>query len=116
MLWICFETPRVDKRMKSFCITLSYVDHPPHLRERIDWRVSLQIAICFNISLYLGKYVGYSVLSLFLEINSTFLHARQLLLLWNQSRRAPIYRLNLFLVFGKSCRGGINLPESLSHE
>ncbi|CAF2402414.1 unnamed protein product [Rotaria sp. Silwood2] len=52
---------------------------------------------CFGISVYYGQYIGYSVLSLFLEINSIFLHLRQLLLLWNISRRSKIFLINIIL-------------------
>ncbi|KAJ3589843.1 hypothetical protein NHX12_010684 [Muraenolepis orangiensis] len=58
---------------------------------------------CFSLAVSSRLYVGFAVLSLLVEINTVFLHTRQLLLL--ASRRAVAYRvtslLNLatFLVF-----------------
>ncbi|TPP57289.1 TLC domain-containing protein 2 [Fasciola gigantica] len=36
------------------------------------------IILCFSSSLYSGKYVGYSVVALLIEINSVFLHLRRI--------------------------------------
>ncbi|CAF1938217.1 unnamed protein product [Rotaria magnacalcarata] len=54
---------------------------------------------CFSISVYRGQFIGYCVLSLFIEINSIFLHFRQLLIFWNISRKEKIFRINSFLNF-----------------
>ncbi|CAF0796604.1 unnamed protein product [Rotaria sp. Silwood1] len=47
---------------------------------------------CFGISVYYGQFIGYCVLSLFLEINSIFLH-----LYWNTSRKNKIFLINTIL-------------------
>ncbi|CAF3515473.1 unnamed protein product [Rotaria socialis] len=54
---------------------------------------------CFGISVCRGQFIGYCVLSLFIEINSIFLHFRQLLVFWNISRKEKIFLINSFLNF-----------------
>ncbi|XP_005220134.1 TLC domain-containing protein 2 isoform X2 [Bos taurus] len=50
------------------------------------WWLSLWVVSCLSTAVLSGHYVGFSVVSLLLELNSIFLHLRQLLLL---SRQAP---------------------------
>lgn len=58
-----------------------------------------QVIICFGISLLLHRYVGFSVVALLVEINSIFLHLRQILLMANQLK-TTFYRLNSLLNLG----------------
>ncbi|XP_077336688.1 TLC domain-containing protein 2 [Lithobates pipiens] len=57
------------------------------------------VIICFGISLLLHRYVGFSVVALLVEINSIFLHLRQILLMANQLK-TTLYRLNSLLNLG----------------
>ncbi|XP_040194316.1 TLC domain-containing protein 2 [Rana temporaria] len=57
------------------------------------------VIICFGISLLLHRYVGFSVVALLVEINSIFLHLRQILLMANQLK-TTFYRLNSLLNLG----------------
>ena len=57
----------------------------------------------FGIAISLQQYVGYAVVSLTIEINSLFLHARQLLLLLHVTKRNVIYRFNSLLNIGQCC-------------
>ncbi|CAF0941555.1 unnamed protein product [Rotaria sp. Silwood1] len=73
------------------------IDNLRHPSGRHTYEILLHhitIIGCFGISLYLGRYIGYCVISLFIEINSIFLHLRQLFLLFNKSKYDRIYRIN----------------------
>ncbi|XP_071790844.1 TLC domain-containing protein 2-like [Asterias amurensis] len=52
------------------------------------------ILFCFGISLYLRSFIVYSLVSLAAEINSVFLHFRQILLIVNTPKHSAIYRAN----------------------
>ncbi|XP_068126398.1 TLC domain-containing protein 2 [Hyperolius riggenbachi] len=57
------------------------------------------VIICFGISVVLHRYVGFAVVALLVEINSIFLHMRQILLMANQLK-TTLYRLNSLLNLG----------------
>ncbi|KAM3932859.1 TLC domain-containing protein 2 [Leptodactylus fuscus] len=57
------------------------------------------VITCFGISLLLHRYVGFSVVALLVEINSIFLHLRQILLMANLVK-TTVYRLNSILNLG----------------
>ena len=46
-------------------------------------------------------YVGYAVVALLVEINSIFLHIRQLLQVCGYSRKDPIFQVNSIINLGK---------------
>lgn len=60
------------------------------------------VILCFGIAVSTRTYVAYAALSLVVEINSIFLHARQLLMIGGVSKTSWIYRLVLI----QSCFGG----------
>ncbi|CAF4645232.1 unnamed protein product [Rotaria socialis] len=79
------------------------IDNIRNLSGRHTFEILLHHIIiigCFGISLYLGRYIGYCVISLFIEINSIFLHLRQLFLFSNKSKRDQIYRINNIINLG----------------
>ena len=51
------------------------------------------VILCFGIAVSTRTYVAYAALSLFVEINSVFLHARQLLTFGGVPKSSWIYRL-----------------------
>lgn len=53
-----------------------------------------QIFCCFGISMYSKLYLGYAVVALMAEVNSIFLHGRQLLLMCNTSKRSTFFIVN----------------------
>ncbi|KAG8450768.1 hypothetical protein GDO86_003149 [Hymenochirus boettgeri] len=57
------------------------------------------VVTCFGISVMLHRYVGFSVVALLVEINSIFLHLRQILLMANLLK-TTFYRLNSLLNLG----------------
>ncbi|KAM4797448.1 TLC domain-containing protein 2 [Rhinophrynus dorsalis] len=57
------------------------------------------VVTCFGISLLLHRYVGFAVVALLVEINSIFLHLRQILLMANLLK-TTFYRLNSLLNLG----------------
>ncbi|XP_018429312.1 PREDICTED: TLC domain-containing protein 2 [Nanorana parkeri] len=57
------------------------------------------VITCFGISVLLHRYIGFAVVALLVEINSIFLHLRQILLMANQLK-TTFYRLNSLLNLG----------------
>ncbi|XP_072285609.1 TLC domain-containing protein 2 [Pyxicephalus adspersus] len=57
------------------------------------------VITCFGISLLLHRYIGFAVVALLVEINSIFLHLRQILLMANQLK-TTFYRLNSLVNLG----------------
>ncbi|CAJ0953131.1 unnamed protein product [Ranitomeya imitator] len=60
---------------------------------------SSRVISCFSISMLLHRYVGFAVVALLVEINSIFLHLRQVLLMANLVK-TTVYRLNSLLNLG----------------
>ncbi|XP_052224242.1 TLC domain-containing protein 2-like isoform X2 [Dreissena polymorpha] len=58
------------------------------------------IVVCFGIAIVTKVYVGYGVLALVVELNSIFLHTRQLLQCCGYTRTDRIYRLNSLVNLG----------------
>lgn len=52
-----------------------------------------QVIVCFGIAVLLHQYVGFALVALLVEINSIFLHVRQILLMANLVH-TTCYRLN----------------------
>ncbi|XP_072163810.1 TLC domain-containing protein 2-like [Diadema setosum] len=52
------------------------------------------IFTCFGVSLYYKLYIGYAVVALMAEVNSIFLHARQLLLMNSWPKSSSLYLAN----------------------
>ena len=61
-----------------------------------------QVILCFGLSELTCPYIGYSVVALLVEVNSIFLHLRQLLIIQGFSKLEPTYRLNSLLNMGMS--------------
>lgn len=55
---------------------------------------------CFGLAVWSTMFVGYAVVALFVEVNSIFLHIRQLLNLTGVSKKEPKYRMNSMLNIG----------------
>ncbi|XP_074642415.1 TLC domain-containing protein 2-like [Tubulanus polymorphus] len=58
------------------------------------------VMACFSFSLFAQKYITYSLVSLLVEVNSIFLHSRQLMQIANISRSSMTYRLNSLVTVG----------------
>lgn len=58
-----------------------------------------QVIICFGIAVLLHQYVGFALVALLVEINSIFLHLRQILLMANLVH-TTCYRLNSLINLG----------------
>lgn len=52
------------------------------------------IFTCFGVSLYYQHYIGYAVVALMAEVNSIFLHGRQLLLMNSYPKTSTTYFIN----------------------
>ncbi|XP_007894819.2 TLC domain-containing protein 2 [Callorhinchus milii] len=57
------------------------------------------VITCFGISVMLYSYVGFAVVALLVEINSVFLHLRQILLMINL-RQSTLFRVNSIINLG----------------
>lgn len=58
-----------------------------------------QVVTCFGLSVLSGRYVGFAVVALLVELNSVFLHLRQLLRMANMAKGTP-YRVNSIINLG----------------
>ncbi|XP_059829235.1 TLC domain-containing protein 2 [Hypanus sabinus] len=57
------------------------------------------VIICFGIAVCLCRYIGFAVVALLVEINSVFLHLRQILLMANM-RKTTFFRINSIINLG----------------
>ena len=57
--------------------------------------------LCFGLAELTRLYVGYAVVALLVEVNSVFLHTRQLFIIQGFSRQHSVYRLNSLVNVGK---------------
>ncbi|RMC10760.1 hypothetical protein DUI87_12472 [Hirundo rustica rustica] len=69
--------------------------HPPGAHSL----VAVSVIICFGIAVLLHQYVGFALVSLLVEINTIFLHVRQILLMANLVH-TTCYRLNSLVNIG----------------
>lgn len=58
------------------------------------------ILICFGIAIVMHTYIGYAIVALIVELNSIFLHIRQLMQLSGVSKKSSVFRLNGLLNLG----------------
>merc|ERR1711860_132190 len=58
------------------------------------------VIICFSIAVVYHEYVAYAALSLMVEINSVFLHARQLFIIVGEPKSSLRYKCNALLNVG----------------
>lgn len=63
--------------------------------------VFFQILLCFGIAVTTQVYVGYAVVALLVEVNSIFLHTRQLLQVLQVPKDSSIFRTNSLLCLGE---------------
>ncbi|KAK4297748.1 hypothetical protein Pmani_029866 [Petrolisthes manimaculis] len=55
---------------------------------------------CFGLAVWSTMYIGYAVVALFVEVNSIFLHIRQLFNITGMNKNEPEYRLNSMVNIG----------------
>ncbi|KAF2367671.1 TRAM/LAG1/CLN8 domain [Trinorchestia longiramus] len=55
------------------------------------------VIVCFGLAVITQRYVGYAIVALLVEVNSIFLHYRQLLIVEGMSRGCSQYRLTALL-------------------
>ncbi|KAF4528449.1 hypothetical protein B566_EDAN015851 [Ephemera danica] len=54
------------------------------------------VLLCFGLAMTTRYYLGYGLVALLVEVNSVFLHIRQLMLIQGVNKRQMIYRINSF--------------------
>ncbi|XP_013403669.1 TLC domain-containing protein 2 [Lingula anatina] len=72
-------------------------------RNRQNYELMLHHAvgiICFGVAVVYHRYMGYAVVALIVELNSIFLHIRQLLLICKVPKTSSIYRLTSLINIG----------------
>jgi len=60
----------------------------------------LLVISCFTLAITTYNYEGYGIMALLVEVNSVFLHIRQLMIIQNWDRKTFLYRLNNSLNLG----------------
>lgn len=58
------------------------------------------VILCFGIAVFSGQFVAYGALSLMVEINSVFLHTRQLFIITGEPKSSGRYKINALLNVG----------------
>lgn len=80
-----------------------FLDMALHHRKKSSFELMIHhffVITCFGLSELTLRYIGYAVVALLVEVNSVFLHLRQLLIIQGVSRQHPVYRLNSLLNIG----------------
>ncbi|NXD82776.1 TLCD2 protein, partial [Halcyon senegalensis] len=79
-----------------------FVDMLCHQKLHQSWELLFHhsvVIVCFGIAVLLHQYVGFALVALLVEINSIFLHLRQILLMANLVH-TTCYRLNSIINLG----------------
>ncbi|XP_061219638.1 TLC domain-containing protein 2 [Neopsephotus bourkii] len=79
-----------------------FVDMLCHQKLHQSWELLFHhsvVIVCFGTAVLLHQYIGFALVALLVEINSIFLHLRQILLMANLVH-TPCYRLNSILNLG----------------
>ncbi|CAG0899870.1 unnamed protein product [Darwinula stevensoni] len=58
------------------------------------------VILCFGLTVVVGYYLGYAIVALICEVNSFFLHIRQLMLIQGVPKETSCYRLNSLINIG----------------
>ncbi|XP_014670793.1 PREDICTED: TLC domain-containing protein 2-like [Priapulus caudatus] len=90
------------------CFSIGYFIHDGldmliNRRKRETWELlghHVIIVICFGIAIVTRLYVGYGVVSLLVEVNSVFLHLRQMLQIAKVDPKSMLYRCNSLVNLG----------------
>lgn len=80
-----------------------FMDMALYHRKRSSYELMIHhffVILCFGLAELSRLYVGYAVVALLVEINSVFLHGRQLMKIQGVSRQHSGYRLNSLLNIG----------------
>jgi len=69
-------------------------------RKKSTWELLVHhffVILCFSIGVFSSQYVAYAGLSLMAEVNSVFLHSRQLFIICGESKSSARYKVNALL-------------------
>ena len=72
-------------------------------RKKSTWELLVHhffVILCFGIGVFSNQYVAYAGLSLMAEVNSVFLHSRQLFIICGESKDSGRYKVNALLNVG----------------
>ncbi|KAJ8312695.1 hypothetical protein KUTeg_010068 [Tegillarca granosa] len=120
-LWAVYEQPKMaEDVIKShsvlahtlISVSVGYfvydlIDLLVYQRNRQTYElIGHHIITCFSVAIVTKYYIGYAVISLIVELNSVFLHMRQLLQICGYPKQNKIYRLNSLVNLGTfvACR------------
>ncbi|CAL4071729.1 unnamed protein product [Meganyctiphanes norvegica] len=115
---LCFyEEPKMAKDLINVYTTSSHVlvsfsvgyfifdsvDMMLNHRKRSSYELMIHhtcVILCFGLAVVTKVYLGYAVVALLVEVNSVFLHLRQLLIIVGTKKNLSHYRLNSLLNIG----------------
>lgn len=83
-----------------------FIDMATHHRRSSTYELLVHhtlVIICFGLAVVTKYYQGYALVSLLIEINSIFLHIRQLLIIQGWQKSNMFYRINSVFNLGKLC-------------
>ena len=87
------------------CFSIGYfiydaIDMLVNHRKRSTYELLLHhslVILCYLVAVISKQFVAFVALSLVVEVNSVFLHARQLLIITSQPKNSPRYKANALL-------------------
>nr|CAD7407921.1 unnamed protein product [Timema poppensis] len=92
------------RRMPEACyFVYDLMDMMINHRKRSSYELMVHhvvVIICFGLSVMTRYYLGYGLMALLVEVNSIFLHIRQLMLIQSLRKSHILYRLNSLLTIG----------------
>nr|CAD7591268.1 unnamed protein product [Timema genevievae] len=94
--WVYFE------KTKGYFV-YDLMDMMINHRKRSSYELMIHhvvVIICFGLSVMTRYYLGYGLMALLVEVNSIFLHIRQLMLIQSLRKSHILYRLNSLLTIG----------------
>ena len=114
MVAVCFQDPHLKDDLQrhytssmhslvSFSIgyfVYDAVDMLANHRKRSTYELLLHhglVILCYSVAVVSRQFVGFVAMSLVVEVNSVFLHARQMFIITSEPRNSLRYKLNSLL-------------------
>jgi len=90
------------------CFSIGYflydaLDMMLYHRKRSSYELMIHhtlVILCYSIAVFTHTYIAYGALSLMVEVNSVFLHSRQLFIICGESKSTLRYKTNAMLNIG----------------
>jgi len=90
------------------CFSIGYflydaMDMMIYHRKRSSYELMIHhslVIICYSIAVFTHRYIAYGALSLMVEVNSVFLHSRQMFIICGESKATSRYKTNALFNIG----------------